>query len=120
MIRLALEALGHAVHQVVDHGAGHTPHGARALGSRARRDADGRTVRCDLDIVGDDEAEFALAALNGDLLTVDLRRDPAGMTALPTRHLRFAFRSEHPAEHFAAHVLLTCRMVGHNALRESR
>ena len=61
----------------------------------------------------------ALGALHGDVVAVNFDLNAGGMTMgfLPILDIVYAPFLPHKGEHFAAHVRLRARLVGHNALR---
>src|SRR3954451_10317000 len=75
-LELALEALGHAGHQIGDERTRGAPHRASALGLIARIDLDAALLHLHGDIVGQHDLQRALRALHLDGLPFDVRGDP--------------------------------------------
>ena len=69
--QLLLEAFGDADDQIVDPGAGGAPQRASALGFETRINLDRVVVENDRDVVMNLEGQFALRALDGDVLAFD-------------------------------------------------
>src|SRR5262245_18026810 len=110
-------ALGDAVDQIDDLGAGHAPHGAGPIGLLARGDLDAGGSLLHLDVFRAGEAELALGTLHGHLLAGHRRRHTRRDGDRLLAYARHCFRPlEHVAEDLAAHVLFASARVRHHAL----
>ena len=99
-LELALEAVLHALEDVLDHRAGHAPLRPSVLGLVDRLNDNGVVFQLHRNFVVRDEEQFALRALRGDLLAIDGRGDTSGNLNGPftdTRHfLSCLFAMEFP------------------------